>query len=259
MGMFPYGGAFSIDGVSSDTWLMYIRTWTVAFVPGIRSRLVSTPGRVGKKSGGTEIDSRMVSLELSIFSPSQTQIMRAGRAFSAALDPRTGPHQLIMADADPMYYLMVEPASETPAQSNIVKADFTVQLEAADPHWYSITPRSYSWAAKAGSPLSVDNVNGNVSTPPTFTITGPTSGTATGIIISYGSSTLTYHGTIVSTDTVVINCNNMTITKNGINDIGNWGGDDFPYVPVGAGNTITWSDTNNVGANVTVAYTERCI
>lgn len=259
MGLFPFGGGFTIDGVGSDTWRMYYKTWSISVVPGLRASLVAVPGRTGKKSAGVEIDSRIVRLSLSCFNPSRAGLMANLRAFSAAVDPRVGAHKLILTDDDPNYFIWVVPNSEVPASPELVKADFEVQFEAADPHWYYTTPRSYSWTANNTTTKVVDNINGNASTPVKFHVTGPTTGTATGIKISYAGSSFTYNGTLVSGDTLDVDTDAYTVLKNGVNDIANWGGDDFPLLPPGAAQTMTWHDTNNAGATVTISYNERSI
>jgi phage-related protein len=259
MGLFPAGGEFSIDGFSSDTWQMYMLDWTIAVIPSLRVNLVSVPGRVGKRSAGTEIDSRIVHLALSCVNPNRAALMANLRAFSAAVDPRGGPHKLCLTDDDPDYYIWVVPNSEVPTSPKIIKADMDVVFEACDPHWYYTTPRSYSWAASNATPLVVANTNGNTSTPVHLHLVGPPVGMAASITIGFGASTVTYTGGLAGTDYVDIDTDKFTVTKNGINDIAHWGGDDFPLLPIGAAVPITWYDTSNLGATVTVTYNERSI
>lgn len=259
MPIFPAGGGFTIDGVNNETWRIYCQKYSISVIPGLRASLVAVPGRTGKKSAGVEIDSRIVRLSLSCFNVSRSGMLQNLRDFSAAVDPRVGSHKLILSDDDPMFFINVIPTSEVPTSPEFVKADFEIQFEAADPHWYYINARSYSLTANNATPMVVDNINGNTVTPPTFTITRLTAGTVTGIKLTYNGSTFTYNGSIGAGDTLVVNTDNFTVTKNGINDIANWGGDDFPQLGVGAARSITWFDTNNVGANVVVAYNERSI
>lgn len=262
MGLFPYGGGFSIDGVFSDTWRMYYKDWGISIVPGLRASLVSVPGRVGKKNAGMEIDSRIVRMTVSCFNPSRQGMWANMMAFSAAVDPRVGTHKLILLDDNPTYYINVVPNSEVPAKPNLVVADFDIQFEAVDPHWYYMTPRSIPATAVSNSVgITVDNTNGSTTTPPKWTITRPSgTGTMTGVVLTYGGSTLTYNGTIAVGDVVVIDCDAYTITKNGVSDIANWGGDDFPLLAVGAAQPVTWHDTNAAtGAQLAVTYNERNI
>lgn len=259
MGLFPLGGGFTIDGISSDVWCMYYQSWTISIMPSLRANLVSIPGRTGRKSTGTEIDSRIVQMVMSCSNQSRQALHANLKAFARAIDPRSGSHKLCLVDDDPNFYINVVPNTDVQATVNMIKADFTIQWEAADPHWYWITSRSYPWAANNATPLVVANSNGNDSTPVKIHIVGPASGTATGIIITFGGSTFTYNGSLISTDYLDIDTDAYTVTKNGINDIGNWGGDDFPFLAVGASLTMTWHDTNNAGATVTVSYNERSI
>jgi phage-related protein len=259
MGLFPAGGGFTIDGAHSDTWQMYCRMWSIAVVPGLRANLVSIPGKTGKKSAGTEIDSRIVRLSLSCVNPDRVAMMANLRAFAAKVDPRRGDHRLCLLDDDPNYFINVIPSSEVPVSPNFVVADLEIQFEASDPHWYYVTPRSYAWAASNATPLVVDNSNGNTSTPLHFHLVGPPVGVASSITIGYGGLTVTYTGGLTGADYVDIDTGNFTITKNDINDIAHWGGDDFPLLPIGGAVPITWYDTSNLGATVTVTYNERSI
>lgn len=283
--LFPLGGAFRIDGVHSDTWHMYLRSWAHQHTPTPRLNLVGVPGKVGKFAQQTELDSKLLSFDIACanLTGGRQGMMADFRNFAAALDPRTGGHQMLLEDDNPGWVINVQPSSQSGAQANIQVqqtatgiAYFTMMLEAADPWWYSTTPRSISWQPRSASnkTLVVTN-NGNGETPPVFTITYPTggSGVLTGLKIAYNGSSVTYNGTIGSSDTVVIDCGNWTITKNGVIDITNWGQDGFPMIqgttdglapntpprtsPVTT--TMTWTDTNNIGANVTVAYTERSL
>ena len=263
--LFPNGGAFSIDGVHSDTWRMYMRSFDYALIPGLRLRLQSVPGRAGKRGQGAEIDSRIVRLNLvTVQANPQNGVTIAERsalndrlhAFAKTVDPDTGPHKLILLDDYPSWYLNVHIAAETPVAPNLVLFEFQAQFEAADPFFYSITPRVVAATLMAnGGSINLVN-NGNKSTPAVFTVTAAGVAIAGAITLTVGGIGVTYGGGISLTDTLVIDTDALTVTKNGVSDIGNWSGD-FPSVPAGASVPLTYNSTGGASANVAVNYTER--
>lgn len=258
--LFPFGGSFSIDGISSDTWSMYYSNWEISIVPTVRANLVPVPGRTGKSNAGVEYDSRVVRMTITCLSPDRQQLHDYLRAFTAAIDPRAGGHRLILMDDDDQHYINVLPTSEVPVQPSLIIGTFDVQFEAPDPHWYFYIPRSLAWTPTSnGATTVLPNSNGNDSTPPVWTIRKRVGSAAlSNIVLSYGGSTLTYTGSILDGDVVVIDCDHWTINKNGVPDINHWGGDDFPMVQPGGG-VVSWHDANAAGAQISVAYTERSI
>lgn len=263
--LFPSGGAFSIDDVHSDTWRIFMKMYDIALIPGIRASLVSIPGKVGKRSGGMEIDSRIIRMVLasvqSNYSRGITVVERSAmhdrlHAFAAAIDPRTGPHKLILLDDYPAWYINVHTASETPVAPNLIMADFTMQFEAADPHFYSNIGTVVAPAVVAnGATLNLVN-NGNQTTPAKFTLTAagiPVTGTVT---LTIGGVSVIYNGGIGLTDTVVIDTDAFAVTKNNISDIASWSGD-FPLIPPGVINALSYANSNAISATVGITYTER--
>lgn len=254
-GLFPAGGGFTVDEVHSDTWGMFYRSWAIGIMPSLRINLVSIPGRVGKRSAGTEIDSRVVHLSLTAVQQSRPVMMANMRAFTAAIDPRVGPHRLCLLDDDPDWFINVIPNTEISAAPALITADFDATFEAADPHWYYRNPRIYRWDAVSGSSLlGVDNTHGNTPTPPVITVVPAVQ--MPGFTLVYGGSSFTFTGFLNAGDVVVVDVDEFAVTVNGVNRINAWSGD-FPLLPVGAGQTVTWAA--NGGAHVTFTYTERSI
>lgn len=284
--IFASGGAFLIDGVHSDTWRMYIRSWTGAHQPTPRANTADIPGRPGKIPLGAELSSRLVTVDLAVSAADKPTANDLLRLFSAATNPETGPHTLIFQDDQPNYKIGVFPSSLGGGQANLNWAaaangfaTFSVLFEALDPHWYSInsyTPPGSGWQPRTTLASRTLNLSsfGNRATPIKFTIAYPSVsnvGVLTGIHIAYAGSSFTYNGTLGVGDTLVVDTSNFTVLKNGATDMAHWGGDDFPLLPgtttgLAPGSppsaapvvtSLIWTDTNTVGANVTVAYTDR--
>lgn len=293
---FPAGGRFTIDGVDAGaTWNMFIRNPQHQHQPTMRSTPQDIPGRVGRYPGLMELSSRLLSLDIGCYdTDGHAAVMQHIIDFAAATDPRNGIHKLVLTDDFPGWWIGLTPSTQGSGQTDITLsqvgpgyATFTAQFEAVDPHWYKITSQSLAWAIPSGSlPAAsrqkIVNNAGNDSTPPKYTITytGATNrGSLTGMKIAYSSqyfsSSVTYNGIGAPGDVFVINTDpdNLIITKNGVNDIVNWGGDDFPFLPgtttglppfspplaSPVPTTLTWSDTNNIGATVQIDYTERSV
>lgn len=265
--LFPSGGAFSIDGVHSDTWRMYMQSYDYALIPGLRVRLQSIPGRSGKRGKGAEIDSRIVRLSLVSVQANAPQIGNVSaversamhdrlHAFAAAVDPATGPHKLILLDDYPAWFLWVHTAAETPITPNLIIGTFQMQFEAADPFFYSTTARNVAptSVANAGA-LNLVN-NGNQPTPGVFTVTATPAAITGPLTLTLGGVGVTYGANLALNDVLVIDTDKLTVTKNGISDIANWSGD-FPLIPVGASVPLTYSCPAGGFASLSVQYTER--
>lgn len=282
MTLYPVGGSFSIDGVHSDAWNMFCRNWSHSHQAVPRTNHIDIPGRTGKFAQKMELSSKLFSFDMAIYNV-------LGRAaaiqnlvdFAAATDPRNGLHQLILLDDRPGWWLGITPSSlgsgstnVTITQSTLGHIQFTVSLEAPDPRWYKTTPVSFSWNPRPPGTAVTTTLNntGTDRAQPVFTIAHPGgAGVLTGVRLAYNGSTFTYNGSLISGDVLVVDMANWTVMKNGNNDIVNWAGDDFPSLagtvsdlaqftpprtpPVAT--VLTWSDTNNVGANITGTYTER--
>lgn len=253
--LYPVGGEFTIDGVSSDTWHCQITSWHAGLLPSLRLNAPDIPGRAGKANAGVEFSSRIVSADVAFLK--MTTIRDDMEGLADALDPTGGvTHKFVLVDDMPHRYINVAPNADMPVAKEPAVATFTLSLEAFDPFWYLDTSQSIVWTATAASPITLPNI-GTAPADPVFTITYPAgaAGVLTGIHITIAGVTVIYSGSIVAGDTLVIDCGAMNVTKNGVADNGNWSSD-FPQVPKG-GAQATYSDTNNVGAHIVVTYTER--
>lgn len=252
--LYPVGGEFTIDGVSSDTWHCQITQWHANLLPTLRMNTPDIPGRAGKANAGVEFSSRIVSADVAFLQMSTIRDDIEGLA--DALDPTVGTHAFVIVDDFPGRHLNVVPNADMPIARVPAVATFTMSLEALDPFWYSNTSQSIAWNATASSPITLPNA-GSAAADPVFTITYPAGGVGalTGIHITIAGVTVQYNGSISNTDTVVIDSGKMNVTKNGVADNGNWS-NDFPQIPKG-GAQATYSDTNAVGAHIVVSYTER--
>lgn len=256
--LFEPGGSFSVDGVHSDTWHMFLRGWTMPLLPSLRINLQDIPGRSGKANDGIEYSSKVLALDITATDVDKPTILQSLRAFGVAIDPKVGSHKIRLLDDMPGFWLPAVPTSDIlVTASSPISMDFVLTMEAYDPFWYFDAAQHITWVAAKNGTKVLPNA-GNESTPVVITITrGAGSGVLTALKFTFGAGGpfVQYNGSIIAGDTVIIDTGNMTVLKNGVNDIANWSSD-FPYVPPG-GVTVTYTETNTVGANVTFDYNER--
>jgi hypothetical protein len=268
--IFPAGGGFLIDGVQSDAWRAYIRGYQIGLLPSIRSKLTSIPGVTGKFNPGQELDSRLLTVDMTIAAPAgRAQAFGFMRSLAMALDPRVGLHALEFED-NPGWYLNCTHNQDPYVTGLIVDSvtglalqQFTLSLEAGDAYWWSDTVAAVAWPVApgaAGGTLTVVN-SGLDSTPLTITIRYPTGQTLPlgGILIGGfpNGASIGYAGSITAGGTIVINTATMSITNNGVSDIANWSGQ-MPYLPPGM-STLTFADANHVGMSGSVSWQARSL
>lgn len=262
--LFPPGGFFSIDGVNSDAWAAYCRSWSHSLIPTTRNNLVDIPGRVGKRDAGSELSSRMVTLSIGMFNGgSRAGLFQLGRALAAALRPDTGPHMLQFLDDFPGWQIGVIPSADAAFAPNLVHATVDIPCEAGDPHFYSTTPQHVTWTPTGNGQTTNLTNRGNTSTPVKITITprvGAPPGALQNIVVQIAGAQVNYAGPIAAGDVVVIDTDAMTVTKNGVSDINGWSGD-FPQLPGNASlaqvSQAIYADQNGIGASVTFDFTDR--
>lgn len=259
--LFAAGSAFSVDDVHSDTWQMYLRNWAIPILPSPRVSSSDIPGSVGKATMSQELSSRILSLDISALEPDRPKMHALLRAFAAANDPRSGPHRYELVDEFPGWYLNAIPTSDIQAQptSAAVTVNFTVNLEAVDPFFYSKTAQSIDHRFPGfEQPTTLDNL-GSEATPLVISVRPRVGapGALTGFTITVAGVAVTYTGPINTGDLVVIDTGAQTVTKNGANALPRWTGD-FPLLPPGE-STVDWSDPGVVGGQVNFSYRERLL
>lgn len=263
--LFAAGSSFKVDGVHSDTWRMYLRNWSMAMLPSTRSSLTDIPGRTGKRDAGSELSSRLLSYDLSIYQADAPQRHTLMRAFAAALDPRRGAHAIELVDEWPGWYISAIPVSDmTAAPEAGIKTDFTMAVEAADPHFYSTASQTVTWVPTASGQATTLTNPGNTDTPLIITVSKrpAAGGTLQNFDIVVGGVHVHYAGVVVGGDTLVIDTGAFTVKKNNVNDIANWSVD-FPPLPggpaLGVVSAVSMTDQNNQGATVRFDYRARLL
>lgn len=99
------------------------------------------------------------------------------------------------------------------SRDNALLAPATAVFSTLQPHWQSTTPSNVTQALSVGANSVTVNSSGNApiyDAVLTFAITG----SVTNIDISLGNNHLVYSGSLVNTDTLIIDCGNYSVTKN---------------------------------------------
>lgn len=139
------------------------------------------------------------------------------------------------------------------------RLSFTLELLAADPVAYRVGAEDTETLGSSGAPATVENM-GDTEVWPTFTITGPSSGTTTGLVLGNSSTgeTLTLAGlTFESGDVieVVTRPGYEAITQDGVNLMGKRSaGAWFWALPPGASG-VYLTATGGTGTSGDIAWT----
>lgn len=249
---------FTLGGHHSDEFGAFLTAYQVPPTPTTRDNELQLDGRTGVYDAGTELSRLDVSMQVGLWvaSGSRASINDAVRRLTALLDPRLG-YQALSFDEDPDYYLLAKLTSTSgttqinafpKGRNGEMAAQVDVAMKAADPHWYSTAhPR-------VTVPSGVINNPGLAPTPVVITLTGTANtgaGTHKGVII--GGVEVGYQGALNTGQQVVIDTDLWSLTKGGVNDIGNWYGE-MPLLPGGQ------STVQVVGSvTATIAYTPRWV
>lgn len=241
---------FSIGGVHSGDYGIYLVDKIPDLLPKTRDYEVPIYGRNGQYDFGTDLDFRPILLNLAMLGSDRQDLLDNLRAFVSQIDPIKGYQQLIFDDDPGRYYLAkyTSATSEPQLKFTINRADFSLGFKCDDPLIYSVSPQKVTWSATANGSTTIANY-GSRETPVTLTLT--TSTAVTNVQIDINGIHIIYSGTINPSDTVVIDTGEMTYTKNGQNAIQYWQGD-FPHLQPGQ-NTID----SSAALNIVLTYRER--
>lgn len=142
------------------------------------------------------------------------------------------------------------------AGAGLLFARYTAEFECEDPFWYDASATSDVQVVTSAptSATSWTSTNpGSRLVYPTITITANVSGNISAFAlanITTGKS-FTFSGTVLSGNSLIVNCAARTVTNNGNNALANWpSGNIFWWLNPGA-NTVRLTGAN---ATVTIAY-----
>jgi predicted phage tail component-like protein len=227
------------DNILQPLNVQVLRDSREDLLPGIREFTEEIPGRHGEIDFGSEFQPRI--LELHVISVDDLNISlreQIKRDIAKYLDPTKGVKTLIFANDDTKTY-NVKYAGRIDLKQYPTRLEFTIPFKCSDPFIMATYEKNHT-----GSGILTNE--GTFETPVVITIKGP----VTNPSVKIGNNTLTYTGTLSSTDTLIINTETMTVTFNGVNALANYSGS-FPKLPPGntevvaasSGTTIfTWRD-----------------
>lgn len=210
-------------------------------LPNTRNNTESVPGRHGEFDFGSELEARILEFHVHI-DTTVAEKAALKRTLAAYLNPLNGVKALIdSADKDKTYY--VKYAGNIDLDNYVNAMQFTIPFKASDPIIYGSFEQS-----QVGSGTITND--GTLECPVKITIVGA----VTNPSVVIGSYTLTYTGTLTSSDTLIIDTGALTCTFNGVNALGDLTGL-TPDVVLAVGDTVVTVS----GGTVTLTWTERFI
>jgi predicted phage tail component-like protein len=246
---------FSIGGVHSSEFGIYLVSKSIGLLPKTRDYELTIFGKDGVKDFGTQLDQRPIDLVLKIQGEDRADLIKSMSDFAALIDPRKGYQQLIFDD-DPSRYFLAKytSANASPTVNYVInQAQLALGFKATDPFVYSAEEKSPSFSTVSGQTFTLFN-EGTEEIPPFITIKAPVT-LPQGATITINGVSVMYKGEITANDVIEIDTKNITVKKNGISSMRYWDGA-FPTLQPGV-NTIVETDSGGLGANVTFTYQER--
>jgi predicted phage tail component-like protein len=246
---------FSIGGVHSSEFGIYLVSKSIGLLPSTRDYELTIYGKDGVTDFGTQLDQRPIDMVLKIQGEDRADLIQNMSEFAALLDPRKGYQQLIFDDDPTRYFLAKYTSANTAPTVNYVinQAQLALGFKATDPFVYSVEEKSPTITMTSGQEYSLFNL-GTEEAPPVITIK-TTVDLPQGATIAINGVSVTYNGEITINDVIEIDTKNITVTKNGSSSMRYWDGD-FPKLQPGA-NSVVETDSGALGANVTFTYQER--
>jgi len=245
------GHGVDIGSVAKTFWLIdshnilqplgvfVMRDGKEELLPTTRNNTDTIPGRHGEFDFGSELEARVMEFKVHINTTPETKTALK-RTLAAYLNPLLGVKPLVDShDMDKTYY--VKYAGNIDLTNYVNALQFTIPFKASDPVIYGTFEQT-----QVGSGTITND--GTLECPMTITIIGAVTNPA----VVVGTYTLTYTGTLTSSDTLIIDTGALTCTLNGVNAMGNLTGltpdvvlvvGDTVVTAASAGSTVfTWTE-----------------
>jgi predicted phage tail component-like protein len=258
-------GGFTLDDVTAkELGIVMIGTSRRPILPPTVDRTIAIPGRNGAWDFGADVGPRQINLDCALIEQNAVALQLAVEKLAAILvdgygKPRT---MRLVFDLRPDRYYMVRYSGSLDIDRIIGLGRFTLPFIAFDPYPRSITGtdgvimdsyiilNSYirlndAWKFAITGPQTVEVNNwGTLASEPEIVITG----SFTALSITANGKTFGYSSAI-SGQTLVIDCERMTVKLNGANALAGMTGD-FPALMPG----INEISINGTGLNCTVSF-----
>jgi len=211
-------------------------------LPKTRDNTDTIPGRHGELDFGSELGARVMEFKVHInTTPAEKTALK--RRLAAYLNPLLGVKPLIDShDLEKTYY--VKYAGNIDLDNYVNALQFTIPFKMSDPIIYG----SFEQTQIGSGTITND---GTLECPLTIEIVGA----VTNPSVVIGSYTLTYAGTLTSSDTLIIDTGAITCTLNGVNAIGNLTGLTTDVV-LAVGDTVVTVPANGT---TTIRFREQWI
>lgn len=224
------------DGILNPLGVPILRDSKNEILPGVRSISEQIPGRHGEITFDSQIEPRLFDLHVAK-ECSQKDRGEIRQTIARALQPATDGTKLLAFAEDPEKMYKVKYIGKINPTYYTDGVGFTVPLKANDPFVYGSFENIH-----IGSGVLYNN--GDYEASLVIEVSGP----VTSPVVTVGSETLKYVGTLASTDTLVINTEDATVEVNGANALHKYQGG-FPMLQPGetrvaapAGTVFRWRD-----------------
>lgn len=223
----------SRDGILKPLGVFVLRDSRYDLLPGTRENTEQIPGRHGEIDFGSEFLPRIIEMEVITSEFDFVQREQIKRELAKHLNPLGRAKSLVFADdIEKTYYVKFAGKIDYTLHPNQVR--FTIPFKSSNPFIIGTFIKTHT-----GSGILTNE--GTVETPLVIEITG----TVTNPSVTIGGQTLTYTGTLGSSDKLVIDTETMTVKFNGVNALANYSGG-FPKLQPGDTEVIAASGGTTV-------------
>ncbi len=210
----------------STLGITLLNSSTIHLLPKVSVRTIKIPGRVGSLRVGSKKQSREFKLDLHLESDSIYNLEILKNTLASLFDPLKGCIELSFSNKPDKYY-KVRYSGSSSIREIIIDAQVSIPLKMFDPYIYG-QPSSES------GPTSINNI-GNEYADLIIQVNGP----ATNPVINLEQSTISYTGSILTGESLVINGETGEVTLGTLNALPALTGD-LPILKPGV-NSITCS------------------
>ncbi len=238
---------FTFGGYHSDQFSILMNEKRIPILPPTKEHFETIPGKDGVWDFGTQYEKRPIEIDCTVLAADKADLKTKVRDLAGVLNPREGAKELIFDDEpDKLYYARF--SGQLPLDQIGAFGTFTLTLVCPDPFVYSASEE-----VRSGSDTIWATNNGTFVARPVLEIT--TNGGDGSVTVTHPDSstqTLTFESSAPS-GVYVVNCKEMTITKDGTAAYQYLSGDFFELHP--GTNKIAITGTNITDVQVTFRHT----
>lgn len=240
----------TFDGVSASSVGVYVLKADRSALPAMRDNKIEIPGRPGSIIYPTVPGDRKITMSVGIVGEDAVDYQEKMRALSTWLWSQ-GKKPLVFSDEPDKYWLAsVDPTDSIQLERDIEIGQVDIEL-VADAYAYKTVTESVSWNVGASPTITINN-EGTAGTELRFVLTTTASGAAN---VKLKSGTQLFGLPSFSAgDTLIVDGENKTVTKNGSPWWYNATGDFFPLAP---GNNLLECNADGAPVAIEVIWRPR--